>query len=215
MVCTPHWNIVITLQLRYIARATHWHYVVHCDYSEIAIHCRRRTGKTLCEFYLRRETHYVNNNDWIRATRVLGTGNMHLSGIFGEEGWRDTHTHRFLFLSSFPFKLRVITLQFRYTPIGTCCRIICNYTVITLQLWDLARTPHWRCTVITLQLHCNCDTLHALHTVITLQLHCNCDTLHALHSEATLQLHCNCDTLHALHTVIALLNSSHGLPGEF
>ena len=23
MVCTPHWNIVITLQLRYIARATH------------------------------------------------------------------------------------------------------------------------------------------------------------------------------------------------
>ena len=123
--------------------------------------------------------------------------------VFGEEGCGERR-NGFLFLSTFPFKLRVITVQFSYTPIGTCCRITCSYTVITLQLWDLARTPHWSCTVITLQLHCNCDTLRALHTVITLQLHFNCDTWHALHSEVTLQLHCNCDTLHALRTVMTL-----------
>ena len=67
MVCTPNWNIVITVQLRYIARATHWHYTVHCNWTGIAIQCRRRTGETFCEFYLRRETHYVMGG--IRVSR--------------------------------------------------------------------------------------------------------------------------------------------------
>ena len=58
---------------------------------------------------------------------------MHLSGIFGEEGWR----HIFIFI--FPLNYTVITVRFRYTPIRTCCRITCNYTVNKLQLRYIVR----------------------------------------------------------------------------
>ena len=107
-----------------------------------------------------------------------------------------TDRHGFLFLSSFPFKLRVITLYFKIIPIGICYRITYNYTVITLYLWYIARATQWSdiaiaiyCTRYILKLHCNYTGTVIQWTryiVVTLQLYCNCDTLHVVHIEDVL-----------------------------
>ena len=176
MACTPHWNIVITLQLRYIARATHWRYtVITLKLRYIARDTHRRY--TVITLQLR----YIARTLKLNCTYLAIT--LQLRYIAHVTHWRYT----------------VITLKSRY--IARAAQV--SYIVITLQFhlggrwryltctprWNstwkwryLARAAQWNCSVISMPLRWNSTTratLHALDLIASLEWR----TMHSLHQD--------------------------------